>query len=182
MQPMSEFLAARGKKSRRGFLRAEDGAIALEWLTLTAGTVILSATLVGVYGSQAMGLVDRAAEEDAMHGRAALAAHAPVRSATAHEPRMLYYPDSPELAVNGAAVAGVTIDRPRDAGGKGAFEPAIAEPTRTAVEGAGPAMPLAVAVAEQADVSIAGESVPGGDTCADNAWVTESLREAGSCD
>ncbi|MEM6421966.1 MAG: hypothetical protein AAF698_05200 [Pseudomonadota bacterium] len=189
MQPV--IANARGVTHHQGFLRAEAGAITLDWVTITAASVMLTVAAVLVIGDEAMGLVDRMADEDAAHQRAVMEMTARQNARVAREPRVLYYPDSPEMAGQTpvmAGVSGVTIDRPRDAGGGGAFEPEIDEPVRTDHAGIAPAMPAeldADRVAEKETAGVVGVTGAVREACAEeaeNPWVSESLRQTAQCD
>ncbi|MEO1773744.1 MAG: hypothetical protein AAFS07_02195 [Pseudomonadota bacterium] len=183
MQPVIEESGVRGVTTKRSFFRADDGAVSLDWMTLAAGLVVLTSAVIGFYGGQAIGLVDKLTDEDAAHQRAVMAMQSERDARAEHEPRGLYYPDRPEaveVSVPGG-VSGVTVVRPRDAGGAGAFEPHIAEPERHDVSGAAPAMPSVDTYGAGAS-GVAVGTTQNDAVCADTPWVAESLRQSADCE
>ncbi|MEM9765571.1 MAG: hypothetical protein AAF968_24235 [Pseudomonadota bacterium] len=111
------------------------GAITLDWLTLLAGLLVVTASLLfavgGDVGALARAIGVETSEEFAGGSTLGLSENArPAIIQSEHEPLRLYYPDRPEAGndESGASVVSAAVDRPLDIGASGAFEPAIAEP------------------------------------------------------
>ncbi|MEM6677028.1 MAG: hypothetical protein AAF675_04055 [Pseudomonadota bacterium] len=179
------------------FLRAETGAITLDWLTLVAGTLLLGfGAFVFVAGdvtklAEMIGIEtrDEVAKADSLWG-------AQERSPRqiGQEPRLLYYPDSPETDV--AALtrdAAPMIDQPLEIGASGAFEPAIADPGASreiaepmlnqsvAPEIASPNVQIEdIAVPREACEAVLAEA--GAPPAADNPWVSRFIAEEQLCE
>lgn len=185
-----------GLRSGRPRLLADDrGAVTLDWLTLAAGGVILSAALVATIGDDVMRLAETmAAEASATEGESAAMsamrigrdAGATGRGTAEDEPRRLYYPDRPEmggpLPLPPLDAPGVSVAAPSDAGGRGAFEPEIAEPAAQdpvampSLAGMG-AMP-----AEDAAPSIAAPDCDADEAAArENAWAGRAMSAEAGC-
>ncbi|MEL6480667.1 MAG: hypothetical protein AAFQ75_04380 [Pseudomonadota bacterium] len=117
------------------FVSDTRGAITLDWLTLLAGLLVVTASLLfavgGDVGALARAIGVETSEEFAGGSSLGLSENArPSIIQSEHEPLRLYYPDRPEARGDetGTSVVSAAVDRPLDIGASGAFEPAIAEP------------------------------------------------------
>lgn len=170
----------------------EAGAMTLDWMSLTGGVVVATVAIVGVIATDAVGLVGKMNDMDAAHHRAVAEAKVLAERggmASAAEPARLYYPDSTAGPAPMGSDTAVLIAAPRDSGGGGAFEPAIAEPRRgeetiAAIGGPSLAVP-GVDGGPAVDAAVTGGVGAAADDCRDraaaNPFMTESLLSSEAC-
>ncbi|MEM9781472.1 MAG: hypothetical protein AAF899_03255 [Pseudomonadota bacterium] len=168
----------------------------LDWLAVVSGGILMTVVAVTVIGDDAIGVVtdlnDREAAHEAAVAAAAERAFARRERAAMAEPRRTYYPDAPEIGgVTGtgtsASVETGLIAAPRDAGGTGAFEPAIAEPDVVSSAVLTDGLRFDVAVTDAApEVDGTRPGAEDDHDCVaalrDNPFLSESLVQTGGCD
>ncbi|MEM6487838.1 MAG: hypothetical protein AAF677_06125 [Pseudomonadota bacterium] len=171
--------------SMSGFVGDQTGAMTLDWMSITAGALIAGAVTLGVVASDAMGLVSDLSIQDSAE-RQAMQLSAPGPATI--EPGSKMAPSAIAAGSAGPRVAATTdfaVVLPSDAGGGGAFEPAIAEPEAKADPTVGLMAPIPVDAASGGTSDVVREAQ---DDCvieidsAANPFVTGSLLQNEACD
>lgn len=133
-------MSRRTRPERPGFLHDRRGAVTLDWTTLVAALVIGGVAAVVLVGDDAMRIAGKMMAETEDGAGAAGAADRVGLTASADRsgpaereraPSTLFRPEAPDLPVVVLDETGTpVVARRSDTGGRGAFDPALAEPGR----------------------------------------------------